>query len=110
MKTQKFQPNIGIRLPSGWTSSDKGLPDMSCPDPEELKDGYVGVLWTAHRGDQTLEVRWMGNHAKYFCRVFMTPEDRENPAESRTFAYPHEVLDWLAMWFQTMGPFQAQPE
>ena len=80
---------------------------MNCPDPKELEEGYNGVLWTAHRGDQMLEVRWVGTHAKYFCRVFLAPEDRENPTESRTFDYPHEVIDWLGMWFQNMGPFKA---
>jgi hypothetical protein len=76
---------------------------------EDYGPGYEGKLWTAYRGDQRLEVRWMGNHAKYFCRVFLAPGDLENPTEARTFDYPHEVIDWLAMWFQNMGPFQAQP-
>lgn len=82
---------------------------MIWPDATELEQGYEGVLWTAHRGNQKLEVRWMGNHAKYLCRVFLVPQDDENPTESRVFDYPHEVLQWLGIWFQNMGPFQAQP-
>lgn len=83
---------------------------MSYPTPEELEGGYHGILWTAHRGLERLEVRWMGNHAKYFCRVFFKGSDNENPTESRTFDYPHEVIDWLAKWFQNMGLSGTQPE
>jgi len=96
-----------VQLPVGWASSDPGLPDMAWPD-DGVEAGYQGELWTATRGTQRIEVRWMGNHANYVCRVFLKYGDDENPAESRTFHYPHEIIDWMAMWFQNMGPFEAQ--
>lgn len=102
-------PNrIGIKMPPGWSSEYTGVPDMNVPTPDELKAGYEGEIWIATRGKQRLEVRWRGDHAKYLCRVYLDAADKESPAESRTFDYPHEVINWLGLWFQNIGPFKAE--
>jgi len=109
-KQGRKAPRIRVALPEGWTSSDPGLPDLTVPTEQELANGYEGETWTATRGQQKLEVRWRCNHGAYLCRVFLDLEDEENPHEARTFDYPHEVLDWLARWFEAMGPFRAKAQ
>lgn len=96
-------PRIGVRLPPGWETPFTGIPDMTVPTEEELAQGYTGALWYAERGNQRLELRWMGKQGKYICRVYLTQTDLENPHESVTFDYPHEVLDWVMMWLQNLG-------
>lgn len=105
---EKFgvEPKITISLPEGWVSKDAGLPDMDWPSNLELSLGYEGTLWTACKGEQRIEIRWMGDHAKFFCRVLLKEQD-ENPIEFKLFDYPHEVVEWLFLWFQNIGPFTA---
>ena len=76
---------------------------MTWPTEEDFNGEYGGVLWTATRGEQKLEIRWMGNHAKYFCRAYLKAGDDENPDEATIVDYPHEVVDWLGRWFQNLG-------
>ena len=89
-------------MPKGWTSTGRGVPDLSRPTEAELKAGYEAEAWTATNGDWTLEILWHGNHAKYLCRVICR-QATENPEESRTFNYPHEVVEWLEKWFTHLG-------
>lgn len=109
---KKYGPpnRINVKMPAGWVASKTGLPDMTSPSDAELEAGYEGSVWAASCDDKRLEVRWMGNHAKYFCRAYMAATDAESPTEARSFDYPHEVIDWLTMWFQHMGPFAGQLE
>jgi len=103
------QNRIGVRMPPGWSSEDAGIPDMTVPTPAELEAGYEGDLWVATRTNQRLEVRWRGDHGKYLCRVYLdAAADDEAPTEARTFDYPHEVINWLGLWFQNIGPFTAE--
>lgn len=81
---------------------------MLIPSQAELDAGYEGDLWAATRQDQKLEVRWRGDHGKYLCRVYLNSENEEEPTEARTFDYPHEVINWLGLWFQNIGPFKAE--
>lgn len=81
----------------GWATDDPRLPEMSLPTFEELEEGYEGETWSATKGDWGLKVRWRGDHAKFLCEAtrLSNPGD---PAESRTFDYPHEVVDWISVW------------
>ena len=76
---------------------------MLRPTTPEISAGYEGELWSAYRGDREVQVRWMGNHGKFFCRAYANQKDPENPLDARSFDYPHEVIDWLAMWFQNLS-------
>lgn len=89
-------------MPKGWTSGTQGIPDLSYPTEVELKAGYEGESWTGTNGAWTLEIMWRGDHAKYLCRA-LCRDERENPQESRTFNYPHEVVEWLEKWFTHLG-------
>ena len=81
----------------GWRMGEPRLPEMTLPTDEELAAGYEGELWMATKGDWKLEVVWRGDYAKYRCQAVRF-SDPDNPAESRTFDYPHEVVDWISVW------------
>jgi hypothetical protein len=74
---------------------------MAVPTAEELAEGYAGCLWMARKGPWTLEVRWRGDLAKFFCRLLR--EDESEPREARTFDYPHEVVEWVGTWFAQLA-------
>jgi len=88
---------ITVNLPPGWRSSDPGLPEMLPVAPDE-REGYEGVAWRATKGSWQLEVRWRGDHGLFVCRAVKDGAE-ENPMEHRTFPYPHEVVEWLGIWF-----------
>lgn len=77
------------------------LPEMRVPDESELAT-YQGELWIATKGHWKLEVRWRGDHGKFLCRAVRV-DDPQNPAEARTFDYPHEVVDWIGSWGTRLG-------
>jgi hypothetical protein len=74
---------------------------MSLPTEEETVQGYEGHLWTARKGPWALEVRWRGDTAKFLCRLLREAE--EGPREVRTFDYPHEVVEWVGIWFAQLA-------
>ena len=80
--------HVRVSVPDGWTSSAPGLPEMLYPARDE----------TASKDPWKIKIRWMGNHAKYFCRVIRGDNDEE-PQEVVTHDYPHDVVSWLASWF-----------
>ena len=70
---------------------------MTIPTDAELAAGYKGERWLATKGDWKLEVVWRGDHAKYLCLTARISHP-DNPVESRSFDYPHEVNDWIGVW------------
>lgn len=90
-------PTVRVALPPGWSSDQAGLPEMTLPTRADIEAGYDGDLWTASKRSWRLEIRWRGDHAMYHCRAFRVGDDRYR--EARSFEYPHEVVDWMSIWF-----------
>lgn len=88
---------IAVRLDlPGWETNLPGLMEMRVPSEEERAE-YQGDLWTATRDGWRLQVLWRGDHGRYLCKAIRL-EEPEEPAESRVFDYPHEVVDWITVW------------
>jgi len=87
--------SVAVNL-RGWRMSEPRLPEMRVPTEGEVGT-YRGELWLATKGDWKLEVLWRGDHGKFLCRAVRV-DDPDNPAASRTFDYPHEVVDWIGVW------------
>ena len=64
----------------------------------DKREAYEGTSWKARKGSWALEVRWRGDHALFVCRA-VKDGNEESPMEHRTFTYPHEVVEWLGIWF-----------
>ena len=94
-------PSLNVALPPGWTSSDPGLPEMEPVSPEK-REGYMGTSWVGRKGSWQLEVRWRGDQALFICRA-VKDGNEESPMEHRTFSYPHEVVEWLGIWFSQLA-------
>jgi len=84
-------------MPPGWSSDHLGLPEMTLPTESDLAGGYEGDMWIGKKQSWSLEVRWRGDQAKFHCHTFKAPE--EAPREAKVFDYPHEVVEWLSLWF-----------
>lgn len=74
---------------------------MRAPTREEMEVGYEGARWRARKGGWTLEVHWRGDRAKYVCCVLRDGEDE--PREARIFDYPHEIVEWVGLWFAQLA-------
>lgn len=94
---------VQVKLPPGWIKAKGGIPDLSFPTPEELARGYKAEGWWAAKDQWRVEVHWRGNQGVYFCRL-VHGGDTENPHESHSFPYPHEVVDWLQKCFAQLAP------
>lgn len=86
----------------GWSIPEPRLPEMRVPSEGEIAAGYQGNMWIATKGNWKLEVVWRGDQGKFLCRTFRI-DDPENPAESRAFDYPHEVVDWIGVWLTQLA-------
>jgi hypothetical protein len=89
--------SVVVSLQGGWTVPESRLPEMRVPSDDELAQGYRGDIWIASKGDWKIEVVWRGDQGKFLCRSVHADEP-DNPRESRTFDYPHEVVDWIGVW------------
>lgn len=95
---QKGAGDIAVRVDlKGWEVNLPGLPEMRVPTPAEVEEGYRGVLWRASKTTWNLDVVWRGDLGRYLCRAVRL-EEPDDPAESRVFDYPHEVVDWISVW------------
>lgn len=74
---------------------------MTLPTPTDVEAGYEGDTWLAKKGFWRLEVRWRGDHAKFHCRTFKV--DEEESREARAFEYPHEIIEWMSLWFAQLA-------
>ena len=94
-------PTVRVALLPGWVSEDRGLPEMTLPTAGDIEAGYEGDVWTATKRSWKLEVRWRGDQARYHCRTFK--EGEEAPREAKVFEYPHEVVEWMSLWFAQLA-------
>ncbi len=79
---------LAVELPPGWKSSPlTGLPDMTLDQ--------APPTWTARNRDLELRVQWRPEQAQYTCKSLMLG----SVLEARFFVYPHEVVEWLHVWF-----------
>lgn len=76
-----------IEMPRGWVSSPKSLPDMSTRQDS--------ASWVAVNGEYSLRVRWQIDIAQYVCEAVV----RTSVVETRFLVYPHELVEWLVLWF-----------
>lgn len=92
---------VSLNLPPTWQQTAPGVPEL----------GDEGGAWSGiRRGGghhHRLEIMWVPTVSKWLCRYFK--DEHLEALEARTFAYPHQVLEWLQMWVRKVEGL-LQPE